>query len=183
MQFLSLLTTGSFASDNSITGQEAKSGMSTTGAVGFDILTNQLNNFLSSDDYDIYFRYRPQAGFETNEVDMGFSTGFWDNRLQLEIEGNWVDNRAATSIGPNNASDLTGDVSLTWVIDSAGNLRLKVFSQTIDRMDENQGRQESGIGIYYKRDFNTIGDIFRRNNINFVPNGVNNSDKRRRNNK
>ena len=57
---------------------------------------------------------------------------------------------------------LAGDVSLMWVIDRAGNLRLKVFSQTIDRMDENQGRQESGLGIYYKKDFDTLGDIFRR---------------------
>ncbi len=162
MQFLSLLTTGSFATDNSITGQGANAGVAATGAVGFDILTNQLNNFLSSDDYDIFFRYRPQDSFSTGEVDMGFSTGFWDNRLQLEIEGNWVDDRAATNVGTNNASNLTGDVSLTWVIDGAGNLRLKVFTQTIDRMDENQGRQESGVGIYYKRDFNAIKDIFHK---------------------
>ncbi|MDR2882187.1 MAG: translocation/assembly module TamB [Alistipes sp.] len=182
MQFLSLLTTGSFAADNSITGQGANAGVAATGAVGFDILTNQLNNFLSSDDYDIFFRYRPQDSFSTGEVDMGFSTGFWDNRLQLEIEGNWVDDRAATSPGVNNASNLTGDVSLTWVIDRAGNLRLRAFSQTIDRRDENRGLQESGIGIHYKRDFNTIGDIFRRNNINFAPNAVN-TNKRRRNSK
>jgi hypothetical protein len=162
MQFLSLLTTGSFASDNSITGQSANAGVAATGAVGFDILTNQLNNFLSSDDYDIYFRYRPQDGFATNEVDMGFSTGFWDNRLQLEIEGNWVDNRAATSVGTGNASNLVGDVSLTWAIDRAGNLRLNVFSRNIDRRDENQGLQESGLGVHYKKDFNSLRDIFRR---------------------
>ena len=163
MQFLSLLTTGSFASDNSITGQAANAGVAATGAVGFDILTNQLNNFLSSEDYDIYFRYRPQDGFATNEVDMGFSTGFWDNRLQLEIEGNWVDNRDATSVGNNNASNLAGDVSLTWAIDQAGNLRLKVFSRNIDRRDENQGLQESGLGIHYKKDFDRVSDVFRRN--------------------
>ncbi len=162
MQFLSLLTTGSFASDNSITGQSANAGVAATGAVGFDILTNQLNNFLSSEDYDIYFRYRPQDGFTTGEVDMGFSTGFWDNRLQLEIEGNWVDNRAATSVGNNNASNLVGDVSLMWAIDRAGNLRLNVFSRNIDRRDENQGLQESGLGIHYKKDFDTVRDIFRR---------------------
>jgi hypothetical protein len=172
MQFLSLLTTGSFASDNSITGQSANAGVAATGAVGFDILTNQLNNFLSSDDYDIYFRYRPQDGFATNEVDMGFSTGFWDNRLQLEIEGNWVDNRAATSVGTGNASNLVGDVSLTWSIDPSGNLRLNVFSRNIDRRDENQGLQESGLGVHYKKEFNTLRDIFRRNNSKFAPDSV-----------
>jgi hypothetical protein len=172
MQFLSLLTTGSFASDNSITGQSANAGVAATGAVGFDILTNQLNNFLSSDDYDIYFRYRPQDGFATNEVDMGFSTGFWDNRLQLEIEGNWVDNRAATSVGTGNASNLVGDVSLTWSIDPSGNLRLNVFSRNIDRRDENQGLQESGLGVHYKKEFNTLRDIFRRKSSKFAPDSV-----------
>jgi hypothetical protein len=182
MQFLSLLTTGSFATDNSITGQAANAGVMATGAVGFDILTNQLNNFLSSEDFDFYFRYRPQESFATNEVDVGFSTGFWDNRILLEIEGNYVDNRAATSVGTSSAAaaDLAGDVSLTWVIDRAGNLRLKVFSRTIDRPNETQGLQESGLGVYYKRDFNAIGDIFRRNSIKFAADSV---KTKRRNNK
>lgn len=165
MQFLSLLMTGSFAADNSITGQSANAGVMATGAVGFDILTNQLNNFLSSDDYNIYFRYRPQDNFASNQFDVGLSTGFIDNRLLLEIEGNYIENRAATSVGTaagTNASNLAGDVSLTWVIDRSGNLRLKVFSQTIDRLNETQGLQESGLGIYWKKDFDKFGDIFRR---------------------
>ncbi|MDR2891002.1 MAG: translocation/assembly module TamB [Alistipes sp.] len=173
MQFLSLLMTGSFVTDNSITGQTAGSGAMATGALGFDILTNQLGNFLSSDDYDIYFRYRPQENFLSNQFDVGFSTGILDNTLLLEIEGNYVDDRAITSVGTN-ASNLAGDVSLTWVIDRAGNLRLKVFTKTIDRLNETQGLQESGLGVSWKKDFNRAGDIFKRKNSNF---GEINSDK------
>ena len=54
-----------------------------------------------------------------------------------------------------------GEAYVTWLIDRGGNLRLKGFTQTIDRFDENQGLQESGIGIYYKEDFNTFRDIIR----------------------
>ncbi|MDE7005424.1 MAG: hypothetical protein K2O82_02740, partial [Alistipes sp.] len=36
------------------------------------------------------------------------------------------------------------------------------FTQTIDRFDENQGLQETGIGIYYKEDFNNFRDLRRR---------------------
>ncbi|MDR2913050.1 MAG: translocation/assembly module TamB domain-containing protein [Alistipes sp.] len=162
MQFLSLLATGSFAADNSISGQFANAGVMATGAVGFDILTNQLNNFLSSDDYDIFFRYRPQEN-AGSQVDMGFSTGFWDDRLQLEIEGNYVDDRAATSVGATGgANNFSGDVSLTWVIDRAGNVRLKAFSRSIDRFNETRGLQESGIGVHYSKNFDAVGDIFRR---------------------
>lgn len=167
MQFLSLLMTGSFASGNSITGVgSASSGALANGAVGFDILTSSLSNFLSSEDYDIYFRYRPQDNFTNNRFDVGFSTGFVDDRLMLTIEGNYIDDRSAASVGTGNVSNLAGDVSLTWVIDKAGNLRLKAFSQTIDRLNETQGLQESGLGVYYKKDFNRLSDVFRRKKLN-----------------
>jgi hypothetical protein len=163
MQFLSLMTTGNFATDNSITGQGATTGAVASGAVGIDILTSQLSNFLSSEDYNIYFRYRPQTQVSGNQFDVGFSAGLVDDRLLLEIEGNYVDDRAATSVGTRNASNLAGDVSLTWVIDENRNWRLKVFSQTIDRLNETQGMQESGLGVYWKKDFDRVGDIFRSN--------------------
>ena len=185
-QFLSLLMTGNFASNNSLAGQTANSGALATGAVGFDILTNQLSNFLSSEDYNIYFKYRPQSDYIGNQFDVGFSTAFIDNRLLLEIEGNYVDDRAATSVGTSNVSNLAGDVSLTWVIDKAGNVRLKVFSQTIDRLNETQGLQESGLGVYYKKDFDSLGDVWRKNRDTFVNFGsdsvVTKKSKRKANN-
>jgi hypothetical protein len=171
-QFLSLMMIGSFASDNSISGQSVNSGALATGAVGLDIFTNQLSNFLSSEDYNVFFRYRPQNELAGNQFDVGFSTAFIDNRLLLEIEGNYVDDRAATAIGTevgrNGLSNLAGDVSLTWVVDRAGNVRLKVFSQTIDRFNETRGLQESGLGVYYKKDFDGLGDILRKNRKSFV---------------
>ncbi len=168
MQFLSLLVTGNFAGAGSIA---ASTGASTealaSGSVGFDILTNQLGNLLSSDDYNVYFRYRPEDNFLTNRLDMGFQAGFARDRLQLEIEGNYVDDRAAASLGTHSGgvNNLAGDVSLTWVIDRGGNLRLKVFSQTIDRLNETQGLQESGLGVYWQKDFDRFRDIFRRKNL------------------
>jgi hypothetical protein len=54
------------------------------------------------------------------------------------------------------------------MIDRSGNLRLKVFTQTIDRFDENQGLQETGIGIYYKEDFNNFKDLRQRIKARFT---------------
>ena len=48
------------------------------------------------------------------------------------------------------------------MIDRAGTLRLKGFTHTIDRFDENQGLQETGIGIYFKEDFNNSRDLRMR---------------------
>jgi hypothetical protein len=65
-------------------------------------------------------------------------------------------------VGLAGARDLTGEGSVTWVIDRAGNLRLRLFSRTIDRLNETQGMQENGLGIYLRRDFDRVRDIFRR---------------------
>lgn len=167
MQFLSLLMTGNFASGNSITGQNTAAGSFASGAIGFDILTSQLSSLLSNDKFNVYFKYRPQTELRGNQFDVGFSTGIVQDRLLLEIEGNYVQDRAATNVTGRNASNLAGDVSLTWVIDKSGNLRLKIFSQTIDRLNETQGLQESGVGVYWKKDFDKIGDIFKRKKSNF----------------
>ena len=51
---------------------------------------------------------------------------------------------------------------ITYLIDRAGTRKLKAFTQTIDRFDENQGLQETGIGIYYKEDFDNFKDLRRR---------------------
>ena len=61
-----------------------------------------------------------------------------------------------------------GEAYLTWLIDRAGNLRLKGFTHTIDRFDENQGLQETGIGIYYKQSFNNLKDLKQRVKENFT---------------
>ena len=52
-----------------------------------------------------------------------------------------------------------GEAFITWLIDADGAFRLKGFTQTIDRYGENQGMQESGIGIYYSESFNTFKEL------------------------
>ena len=45
---------------------------------------------------------------------------------------------------------------------------MRGFTQTIDRFDENQGLQETGVGIYYKEDFNNWKDLKRRTRERFM---------------
>lgn len=158
-QFIALLIAGSFLPENSM---EASTnlGAVASAATGFELLSNQLSRMLSNDDYSVLFRYKP--GNETNgdELDFGFSTGLIDNRLLIEVEGNYVlDNRQAIN---SQMSNFMGEAYVTWLIDRAGTLRLKGFTHTIDRFDETQGLQETGIGIYFKEDFNTLKDLRQR---------------------
>ncbi len=164
-QFLYLLVANSFISE-AASDTSANIGVSASAATGFELLSNQLSNWLSADDYNIVIRYRPKTDVTSDEVDFGFSTELINNRLLLEVEGNYlVDKSMAVN---QNASNLMGEAYLTWLIDRAGNLRLKGFTHTIDRFDENQGLQETGIGIYYKQSFNNLKDLKQRVKENFT---------------
>ncbi len=156
-QFMYLLVSGSFYSDSSTS---ASIGASASATTGFELLSNQLSNWLSSDDYNIILRYRPRSELTSDEIDFGFSKSLVNDRLLVELEGNYlVDNRMAAS---SNLSNFMGEAYITWLIDQNGNLKLKGFTQTIDRFDENQGLQETGVGIYYKEDFDNWADLKRR---------------------
>ncbi len=154
-QFLYLIIANSFISE-STNSMSSSIGASATAATGFEMLSNQLSNWLSNDDYKIVFRYRPRTEQMSDEVDFGFSKGLVDNRLLIELEGNYIVDRTQVV---NSTSNFTGEAYLTWLIDRAGTLRLKGFTHTIDRFDENQGLQETGIGIYFKEDFNNARDL------------------------
>ena len=158
-QFLYLILANSFISESSMGASASSIGASATAATGFELLSNQFSNWLSSDDYKIVLRYRPRTEQMSDELDFGFSKGLIDNRLLIEVEGNYIVDKTQVV---NANSNFTGEAYLTWLIDSAGTLRLKGFTHTIDRFDENQGLQETGIGIYFKEDFNNAKDLRQR---------------------
>ena len=154
-QFLYLIIANSFISESN-NAMTSSIGASATAATGFEMLSNQFSNWLSNDDYKIVLRYRPRTEQMSDEVDFGFSKGLVDNRLLIEVEGNYIVDKTQVV---NATSNFTGEAYLTWLIDRAGTLRLKGFTHTIDRFDENQGLQETGIGIYFKEDFNNAKDL------------------------
>jgi hypothetical protein len=155
-QFIYLLAFNSFYPESS-TGSSGNIGAVASAATGFELLANQVSSILSGDDYNIILRYRPKTEVSSDEVDFGFSSNLINNRLLIEVEGNYIlDNKTATS---SKMSNFMGEAYITWMIDRAGTLKLKGFTQTIDRFDETQGLQETGIGIYYKEDFDNLRDL------------------------
>lgn len=164
-QFAALLLFGSFISDGSVA-SSSNLGVSATVGSGIEMLSNYLSNLISTDDYNIRINYRPKSDIASDELDIGFSKNLINNRLFIELEGNYVIDPKQTA--NSNVSNFMGEAYLTWMIDRSGNLRLKLFTQTIDRFDENQGLQETGIGIYYKEDFNNFKDLRQRIKARFT---------------
>ena len=167
-QFLYLVFFNSFLGDSF---GASDFGASASAATGLEFLTSQLSNLLSADDYNIVLRYRPKSDLTSDEVDFGLSKSLINDRLFVEIGGNYAADRKAVD---DNDNPFMGEAYVTWLIDRAGALKLKGFTQTIDSFGENQGLQETGIGIYFKEDFNNFKDFRARIKRRFT------SDKRRK---
>ena len=157
-QFAYLLLFNSFMSENNAASSNI--GASVSAATGLEFLSNMVSNLLSNDDYNIVIRYRPKSELTSDEVDFGLSKSLINNRLFVEVEGNYlIDNKQAIN---SSMSNFMGEAYITYLIDRAGTLKAKAFTQTIDRFDENQGLQETGVGIYFKEDFDNFRDLRRR---------------------
>ncbi|MBR4850787.1 MAG: translocation/assembly module TamB domain-containing protein [Tidjanibacter sp.] len=160
-QFVYLLAMGSFYSDGSGSGQGTAQAGATGTAIGLGLLVDQVSRLVSNDAYRFNVKYKMyDETASTYGVD--FETEIIDNRLLLELEAN-VDTGGYYQGGAGEGNNqLTGGGALTLLLDKAGNFILKGFSRTIDRFDENQGLQENGVGIYYRRSFDRLSDLWRK---------------------
>ncbi len=153
-QFIYLLAFGNFYSDTSA--QNLNIGAQTGSMIGFDFLSRQISNLLSSEDVSFDFRYRPRGELNSDEVGVDIQKPLIGDKLVLELEASYDTGNNPTS---STETRVSGGGSLTYTIDKAGNLVLRGFSRTIDSFDENQGLQENGVGLYYQRNFNTFKEL------------------------
>ena len=149
-QFAYLLLFNGFMAESSSLAS-SNIGSSVSAATGMEFLSNMVSSWFSSLGYDFRIGYRPRSEQASDEVDFGISKSLINDRLFVEVEGNYLlDNKQAVN---GSMSNFMGEAYITYLIDPAGTLKLKAFTQTIDRFDENQGLQETGIGIYFKGGF------------------------------
>ena len=132
-----------------------------TGTNTFELLSNQLSNWLSqiSNDFDIGLNYRPGDAISSEELAVALSTQLLNDRLSLYgnfgvTSGYEVDQKTTNVIG---------DFTLEYSIGEQGNFRLKVFNETndFDFADTNQSPTTQGVGLLYQEDFDTFNELMR----------------------
>lgn len=157
-QLFFLLFTNSFyaTSAGTTAGDIGQLGATTT---GIEFLTSQINNIFSSEKLNFGINYRPLSDLSSNEFEFDISAPILNNKLYIDVTGNYNFMDNTHSLVGSNQSNWSGDVYLTWLLNNSGNLSLKAFTKTLDTFDENQGLQESGVGIYLKSDFDTFKDL------------------------
>jgi hypothetical protein len=168
-QFLSLLVIGSFlpdpgASGNINTSQSASNEgggwqQGVANSVG-ELFSNQLSNWVSqwSNNFDLGINYRPgdpSSQLSSNEWEFAVSTQLFNDRVT--INGN-------VDMGnQNTSSPIAGDFSIDVKLNPSGKVRAKAFARSNDDpLEQNQSTHTTGVGILYREDFNTFGELWDR---------------------
>jgi len=158
-QMLSLLVLNSFSFNSSNGNNSLASSMSGS---SIQIVANQISNWLSqiSKDVDIGINYRPGSDLTNEEVEIALSTQLFDERVT--IDGNFGYQNIQDNPTTGNTSNIVGDINVEVKITKDGHLRLKAFNRTntVDLLD-NTSPYTQGVGIFYRKEFNTLKDLFQ----------------------
>lgn len=157
MQFLSLFISNTFMPNSSASSIGTMSG-AFVATTGFEFLSSQIGTLFSTQNFNFRPTYRPRSETAAEEFGFKASLNLLQDKVLIEAEGNYTtgqtDGRQTTPF--------TGGGNVTWVLNKTGTLSVKGFTRVIDRFDETQGLQESGVGVYFRQDFQNWRDLQNR---------------------
>ena len=130
----------------------------------FEMLSNQLSNWLSqiSDDFDIGLNYTQGEQGASDELEVALSTQLFNNRVSVNTNVGLGNSKTSTSSNQD-ATKIVGDVEIEVKLNKKGSLKAKVFNRTNRNTEINydQTMYTQGIGILYRKEFDTFGELFR----------------------
>jgi hypothetical protein len=135
-----------------------------SGSVGFntfDLVTNQLNNWLSqiSNDFDIGVKYRPGDDISSREVEVALSTQLFDERVLIDGNLGMRENSATSQ----NTNNIVGEVTVEVKITTDGRFRAKAFNKSNNNyLYKNYAPYTQGVGLFYTQEFNRMSELFMR---------------------
>lgn len=155
LMFNSFIATG----DNALMPSLANTALASSS----EIIFSQFNNVLSklSKDFDVGVNFRPEDNTSTSEFQVMMSGQLFDDRLT--IDGNIGVGGSAKDMAPDpkNASNIVGDINVEWKF--TDKLRLRAFNRSNERdLMRPESSYTQGLGIVYSRDFDYIGELFRK---------------------
>jgi len=100
--------------------------------------------------------------YDRTNLNLSIGQTLFNNRVVLTFEGNYdVPFTSNTSLV---SSDLLTNVTTEFLINKSGSIRASVFyKENVDLLTGSTGKSRKyGSSLSYRKDFNRIGDIFRR---------------------
>lgn len=142
-------------------------------------LTDWISRFITEVDLNIKYRdYQSElttdptapATTETEferrrELQLALTKSFFNDRVEIDIGGNFDFGSADQTSDPNgdgktNATNIAGDFEIRYNITPDGRIKVKVFRKGEYDIFQERNRNKTGVGIQYKREFDTINELF-----------------------
>ena len=163
-QFVSMGTVSNVASAIS-SSPSSNRGTSAITATTFEMVSNQISNWLSklSKDVDIGINIRPGSNaISPQEAELALKTQLLGNKVVLngnfDVRG--IGGAANAGVPTSNTNQLTGDFDAELKLTEK--LRFKVFNRFNDVYNTGLSPYTQGAGIFYNQDFNKFSDLFRK---------------------
>jgi len=164
-QILSLLILGQFQPLPGLKSDDASAGGGALSNNAFEMLSNQLSNWLSkiSDDFDIGVNYKQGGEMTSDEVEVALSTQLFNDRVSINANaglGTGSTTSETSESEQSSANKIVGDVEIEVKLNKKGSLRSKVFNRTNQRTEaSDEALYTQGVGVFYRKEFNTVGEL------------------------
>ena len=122
----------------------------------YEFVGSQFNNWLSQNNLGIDFdlKYTPSNLESKENILVGGKKGLFDDRVIIDAK---VGNSQYT------ASNLVGEFSLDVKASKDGKVRFKAFNKANNNnFSYNSSPYTQGISVFYREEFDTLGELFRR---------------------
>lgn len=174
-QVASLLLINTFYPPEGMLGSSAISGgvnnfseiLSTTAS---SQLTNIVNKLLKDPNLAVELKYKnyqlsdpaSYGGINRNEVSFNVRKSLFQERLIVELGSAYDWGRPAASNQATSNLNLAGDFRLQYLLTPDGRFRLNAFRTTNYDVLVNDNIYRGGVGLSYRKSFNTLGELLRR---------------------
>jgi hypothetical protein len=128
------------------------------------LVTNQLSSMISqiSSNVNVGVNYKAGTSTAGQEFDVAVSTQLLNDRLIIDGTFGMSNEKASTS--SQQASTIVGDINIEYILTQNRRWRVRAFNRTntVDNLLNNNALYTQGIGVSWQRDFNNVGEMFRR---------------------
>jgi hypothetical protein len=153
-QFLSLLILNRFLPMPGMVKQGKKGDEKSFSAA--ELLSGRVGSQISvlKHDMDVGVNYRQNSALNSNEIELDFSTGLLNDRM--EINGN-----IATGEFQNSTGNIVGDFTAEVKLSDDGRFKLKAFNTSNRYLTYESGPYTQGVGLFFRTQFDRIFKINR----------------------
>jgi TamB, inner membrane protein subunit of TAM complex len=162
-QAVSLLILRRFSPPDELANRPTLNTSSAVGQNAYEFASQQLSQWASQivKNVDVNVNYNPGNSLTQEELALALSTTIFNDRITLE--GN-VSAAGSNTGATQNTSSIAGDFSVDVKASKDGKVRLKAFNRSNNNalINNLNSQYTQGIGVFYREDFNTFGDLFRK---------------------